>query len=93
LSSASDRSSGTTQTSTTSVTRPNLAARCARRIWSIHVGLSAAILLDATIVRAMLVPATMKLLGDWNWYLPDRLRKALRLKPRSGSVAQPEAGG
>ena len=34
------------------------------------VGLGAAILIDATIVRAVLLPATMKLLGDWNWYLP-----------------------
>jgi uncharacterized membrane protein YdfJ with MMPL/SSD domain len=34
------------------------------------VGLAVAILLDATIVRAVLLPATMKLLGDWNWYLP-----------------------
>jgi RND superfamily putative drug exporter len=52
-------------------------------VWSqeFGVGLSAAILLDATIVRAMLVPAAMKLLGDWNWYLPDRLRRVLRLKP------------
>jgi uncharacterized membrane protein YdfJ with MMPL/SSD domain len=33
-------------------------------------GLAAAILIDATIVRAVLLPATMKLLGDWNWYLP-----------------------
>jgi uncharacterized membrane protein YdfJ with MMPL/SSD domain len=37
------------------------------------VGLSVAILLDATIVRGVLLPATMKLLGDWNWYLPKRL--------------------
>jgi uncharacterized membrane protein YdfJ with MMPL/SSD domain len=37
------------------------------------VGLSVAILIDATIVRAVLLPATMKLLGDWNWYLPKRL--------------------
>jgi uncharacterized membrane protein YdfJ with MMPL/SSD domain len=34
------------------------------------VGLSVAILIDATIVRAVLLPATMKLLGEWNWYLP-----------------------
>jgi RND superfamily putative drug exporter len=34
------------------------------------VGLAAAILIDATIVRAILLPATMKLLGTWNWYLP-----------------------
>jgi RND superfamily putative drug exporter len=37
------------------------------------VGLATAILIDATIVRAVLLPATMKLLGDWNWYLPKRL--------------------
>jgi uncharacterized membrane protein YdfJ with MMPL/SSD domain len=34
------------------------------------VGLAAAVLIDATIVRAILLPASMKLLGDWNWYLP-----------------------
>jgi uncharacterized membrane protein YdfJ with MMPL/SSD domain len=37
------------------------------------VGLGVAVLLDATIVRAVLLPASMKLLGDWNWYLPRRL--------------------
>jgi uncharacterized membrane protein YdfJ with MMPL/SSD domain len=37
------------------------------------VGLAVAILIDATIVRAVLLPATMKLLGDWNWYLPSWL--------------------
>ena len=45
------------------------------------IGLSAAILLDATIVRMLLVPALMKLLGTWNWYLPDGIRRALRLRP------------
>ena len=38
------------------------------------VGLAAAILIDATIVRGVLLPASMKLLGDWNWYLPRWLR-------------------
>ena len=38
------------------------------------VGLATAILLDATIVRGVLLPATMKLLGDWNWYLPSWLQ-------------------
>ncbi len=38
------------------------------------IGLSAAILIDATVVRAVLLPATMKLLGDANWYLPKRLQ-------------------
>jgi RND superfamily putative drug exporter len=37
------------------------------------VGLATAILIDATIVRAILLPATMKLLGEWNWYLPKWL--------------------
>ena len=37
------------------------------------VGLAAAILIDATIVRAVLLPATMKLLGERNWWLPKRL--------------------
>jgi putative drug exporter of the RND superfamily len=34
------------------------------------VGLVAAVLIDATIVRAVLVPTAMKLLANWNWYLP-----------------------
>jgi uncharacterized membrane protein YdfJ with MMPL/SSD domain len=39
----------------------------------IGVGLAAAILIDATVIRAVLLPATMKLLGERNWYLPKRL--------------------
>jgi uncharacterized membrane protein YdfJ with MMPL/SSD domain len=37
------------------------------------VGLAAAILIDATIVRGVLLPASMKVLGDWNWYVPSWL--------------------
>ncbi len=37
------------------------------------VGLAAAVLIDATMIRAVLLPASMKLLGDWNWYFPERL--------------------
>jgi RND superfamily putative drug exporter len=37
------------------------------------VGLAVAILIDATLVRAVLLPATMTLLGDRNWYLPKQL--------------------
>ena len=37
------------------------------------VGLAVAVLIDATIIRGVLLPATMKLLGDWNWYLPKWL--------------------
>ena len=44
------------------------------------VGLAAAVLIDATIVRAVLLPATMKLLGDANWYLPKWLDWLPRLE-------------
>jgi RND superfamily putative drug exporter len=37
------------------------------------VGLAVAIVIDSTVIRAVLLPATMKLLGDWNWYLPSWL--------------------
>jgi len=37
------------------------------------VGLAVAVLLDATLIRGVLLPAAMKLLGDWNWYLPSWL--------------------
>ena len=43
------------------------------------VGLAVAVGLDATIIRGVLLPATMKLLGDWNWYLPRSLRWLPRL--------------
>ena len=51
------------------------------------VGLAAAILIDATIVRAILLPATMKLLGDWNWYLPKWLEWLPRFE-HGGSVEE-----
>jgi len=44
------------------------------------VGLATAILIDATIVRAILLPAAMKLLGERNWYLPKRLGWLLKLE-------------
>jgi putative drug exporter of the RND superfamily len=51
------------------------------------VGLAAAILIDATIIRAILLPASMKLLGEWNWYLP----KWLEWLPRVEHEKAPEA--
>jgi uncharacterized membrane protein YdfJ with MMPL/SSD domain len=45
------------------------------------VGLAVAVLIDATLVRAVLLPAAMKLLGDWNWYLPRSLRWLPRVGP------------
>jgi RND superfamily putative drug exporter len=41
------------------------------------VGLAVSIFLDATIVRIIVVPATMKLLGRWNWWLPAWLDRIL----------------
>src|SRR5216117_3742440 len=51
------------------------------------VGLAAAILLDATLVRGVLLPATMKLLGDRNWYLPGWLQWLPRIEPEEPSMA------
>jgi uncharacterized membrane protein YdfJ with MMPL/SSD domain/pimeloyl-ACP methyl ester carboxylesterase len=52
------------------------------------IGLAAAILIDATIVRAVLLPASMKLLGNWNWYLPSWLEWLPRLE--SGEPELPD---
>ena len=41
----------------------------------IGIGIALAILIDATIIRLLLVPALMKLLGDWNWWLPFTKKK------------------
>src|SRR6266498_1500794 len=53
------------------------------------IGLAAAVLIDATIVRAVLLPATMKLLGDANWYLPKWLEWLPQLE-HDRSVDQPD---
>src|SRR5205814_7658244 len=54
------------------------------------VGLAVAILVDATLVRGVLLPATMKLLGEWNWYLPGWLQWLPRFEHEEPSKA-PEA--
>jgi RND superfamily putative drug exporter len=46
-------------------------------IKALGVGMAIAIALDATVVRALLVPATMRLLGRWNWWMPDRLERVM----------------
>ena len=43
-------------------------------IKAVGLGVAIAIAIDATVVRALLVPATMRLLGVWNWWMPERLR-------------------
>ena len=47
------------------------------QIKEIGLGLAVAIALDATIVRLVLVPATMELMGKWNWWIPERLDRIL----------------
>jgi RND superfamily putative drug exporter len=44
-------------------------------------GLAVAILVDATLVRAVLVPALMAIMGRWNWWLPDRVARWVHVKP------------
>ncbi len=59
------------------------------------IGLAAAVLIDATIIRGVLLPATMKLLGDWNWYLPRWLEWLPTLEhgeePRVEAAPVPDA--
>jgi RND superfamily putative drug exporter len=54
-------------------------------------GLAVAVLIDATVVRAVLVPAAMKLLGEWNWYMPSWLAWVPSLSPEGGRGAPPPA--
>jgi len=46
-------------------------------IKALGIGMAIAIALDATVVRALLVPATMRLLGKWNWWMPDWLGRVV----------------
>ena len=55
-------------------------------IKALGIGMALAVALDATVVRALLVPATMRLLGRWNWWVPGRLR---RLPGRRDRAARP----
>src|SRR6266550_1100978 len=54
------------------------------------IGLAAAVLIDATIIRAVLLPASMTLLGDANWYLPKWLEWLPRLEPPVEGAERPE---
>jgi RND superfamily putative drug exporter len=47
-------------------------------------GLAAGILLDATVIRALLVPAVVSLFGRWNWWLPQMPARLLRVEPSPG---------
>jgi RND superfamily putative drug exporter len=53
-------------------------------IKQLGVGLAIAVLLDATLIRGVLLPATMKMLGEWNWYLPRWLEWLPRVRLEAG---------
>ena len=55
-------------------------------------GLAAAILIDVTIVRALLVPSAMKLFGKWNWWMPEGLARLVRVEPSPLGEHQPALG-
>ena len=61
-------------------------------IKQLGVGLAIAVLLDATIIRGVLLPATMKMLGEWNWYLPRWLGWLPRVNLEAARM-QPAAEG
>jgi RND superfamily putative drug exporter len=50
------------------------------------IGLAAGIIFDATVIRALLVPALMTLLGGWNWWMPEKARSALFIRERPQKV-------
>ena len=54
------------------------------------VGLAFAIFIDATLIRGVLLPASMKLLGDWNWYLPRWLQWIPEIDHEGGSATKKE---
>src|SRR5437667_2684127 len=55
------------------------------------IGIGAGIILDATVIRALLVPALMRLLGDANWWMPSWTRAVLRIRQRQRDLATERA--
>ena len=51
------------------------------RVKMMATGLAAGILLDATVIRALIVPAVIALMGRWNWWLPSWPARLLRVRP------------
>ena len=66
-------------------------------IKSLGIGQMLAVAIDATLVRALLVPATMRLLGDWNWWAPSPLRRLAghgqSVRQRSPVMERPSPAG
>ena len=58
---------------------------------SLAIGIAAGIIFDATVIRALLVPATMRLLGDANWWMPRWTETVLRISRPAPPVEEPAA--
>jgi RND superfamily putative drug exporter len=69
----------------------SLASSPGTQVKVLATGLAAGILLDATVIRALLVPAAVSLFGKANWWLPDRFARLLRVRP-SHAIERPPAG-
>ncbi len=59
-------------------------------IKSLAIGIAAGIIFDATVIRALLVPALMRLMGDANWWMPNWARVSLRLPDGGGVIQLPD---
>jgi RND superfamily putative drug exporter len=53
------------------------------------IGLAAGIIFDATVIRTLLVPSLMRLMGRWNWWLPSWAARPLRTRP-SAPLREPQ---
>ena len=54
------------------------------------IGLAAGIIFDATVIRALLVPSIMRLAGDWNWWFPQWVGRALFVDRTPRAVTESE---
>jgi putative drug exporter of the RND superfamily len=62
-------------------------------IKAVGIGIGIAVILDATVVRGLLVPAAMRLMGRWNWWLPSPLARLVRRTAPSPAAPRVSAGG
>ncbi|MGH2986737.1 MAG: MMPL family transporter, partial [Solirubrobacterales bacterium] len=67
----------------------SMAASPGTDIKMMATGLAAGIILDATVIRALIVPAVISLMGRWNWWLPSWPAKLLRVEPSVLTRAEP----
>jgi putative drug exporter of the RND superfamily len=71
----------------------SMATASGTQVKMIATGLGAGIILDATVVRALLVPAAVALFGRWNWWLPPRLARILRVDIRPDRLVHMDIDG